>query len=433
MLPAVTIPAGLLPMLDVVRGGFGASTFATFAVLVTGFLGATGRRTVTGMWLSAGLGGVAHHARAHRFFSHAVWDPDTVGLLLARAVLAVFVPADAAVTVVVDDTLFHRYGRRVFGCFWQHDGSARGRDGIGRGNCFVIAGIVAEVAWMNRPVFFPILFRLYQPKNGATKPELAHEMTAVLTRAVHPRRLHLVVDAAYRSPVWRRLPAAVTFTTRLASNAVLYAPAPPPTGKRGRPRTKGERLGTAADLAATLGFGQATITRYGTTATVQLAQTSCLWYGSLHAVAVRVILVREHGSNKPYDIALVTTDLSTSAEAIVCRYARRWSVEQSIKDGKDLLGAGDAQNRLPKAVQRTVPFTMLAQTILLLWYAHAGNTEADIAARRASAPWYQHKTHVSLDDMLIAFRRARITTVPAAHAAIEQITVTAETSDPVAA
>jgi hypothetical protein len=35
--------------------------------------------------------------------------------------------------------------------------------------------------------------------------------------------------------------------------------------------------------------------------------------------------------------------------------------------------------------------------------------------------------------MLIAFRRARITTVPAAHAAIEQITVTAGTSDPVAA
>jgi hypothetical protein len=207
MLPAVTIPAGLLPVLDVVRGAFTVPTFATFVVLVTGLLGATGRRTVTGRWISARLGGVAHHARAHRFFSHAVWDPDTVGLLLARAVLAAFVPADAAVTVVVDNTLFHRYGRRVFGCFWQHDGSARGRDGIGRGNCFVIAGIVTGVAWMNRSVFFPVLFRLYQPKNGPTKPELAHQMTAVLTRAAHPRRLHLVADAAYRSPVWRRLPA----------------------------------------------------------------------------------------------------------------------------------------------------------------------------------------------------------------------------------
>jgi hypothetical protein len=178
---------------------------------------------------------------------------------------------------------------------------------------------------------------------------------------------------------------------------------------------------------------QATITRYGASATVQLAQTLCLWYGSLHAVAVRVILVREPGSDKPYDIALVTTDLQASAEAIACRYASRWSVEQSIKDGKDLLGAGDARNRLPKAVQRTAPFAMPTQTILLLWYAHTGNTEADIATRRANAPWYQHKTHVSLDDMLIAFRRARITAVPAAHAAIEQITATAGTCDPAAA
>lgn len=84
---------------------------------------------------------------------------------------------------------------------------------------------------------------------------------------------------------------------------------------------------------------------------------------------VRVILVRECGSDKPYDIALVTTDLQASAEAIVGRYARRWLVEQSIKDGKDLFGASDPQNRLPKAVQRTVPFAMLAQTIPLLWYA----------------------------------------------------------------
>src|SRR5262249_37085594 len=156
------------------------------------------------------------------------------------------------------------------------------------------------------------------------------------------------------------------------------------------------------------------------TVTVEVAQASCLWYGSLHTVAVRVILVRERGSGKLYDIALVTTDLKASPDAIVGRYAHRWSVEQSIKDGKDLLGAGDAQNRLPQAVQRTVPFTMLAQSILLLWYARAGNPEADTAARRASAPWYQHKTHVSLDDMLIAFRRTRITTVPAAHRPIEQ-------------
>lgn len=78
--------------------------------------------------------------------------------------------------------------------------------------------------------------------------------------------------------------------------------------------------------------------------------------GSLGKLSVQVILVRQPGGARPYDIALVTTDMEASAEQTVARYAERWPVEQSIKDGKFLLGAGDAENRLPAAVapHRTV-------------------------------------------------------------------------------
>jgi len=93
----------------------------------------------------------------------------------------------------------------------------------------------------------------------------------------------------------------------------------------------------------------------------------------------------------------------------VARYASRWSVEQSIKDGKDLLGAGDAQNRLPAAVGRTTPLGLANLTILVLWYDLAGRPAADLNSRRQAAPWYRHKRHVSVEDMIIAFRRARIT------------------------
>ncbi|WP_405849771.1 hypothetical protein [Streptomyces sp. NBC_01518] len=62
------------------------------AVLVTGVLSGNSPRTVTGMWQAAGLAGKAHWSRAHRFFSRAVWDLDQVGLALARAVVARFVP-----------------------------------------------------------------------------------------------------------------------------------------------------------------------------------------------------------------------------------------------------------------------------------------------------------------------------------------------------
>lgn len=415
MLPELRVPAGLDEVLQACRAAFTAPTFGTFAALVTGYLGATGRRTVTGMWVAAGLAGRCHHSRGHWFFSHAKWCPDMLGLALARMALAIFASAGMPVQIVIDDTLFHRYGRKVHAAFWQHDGSARGRDGIGRGNCFVICGIACEVPFMGREVFFPLLFRLYRPKRGPSKPELAHQMVKALTAALHPRRMHVIADAAYRSQLWRTLPATVSFTTRLPANATLWAPAPPPTGKRGRPRTKGARLGNPADLAKAACWQQVTIDYYGKTHTVHLALITCLWYGSLGKVPVHVILVRAANSTKTYDIALVTTDLHTTAEQIILRYAARWSIEQSIKDGKGLLGAGDAENRLPNAVARTVPFTMLCQSVLICWYARAGTATADITEHRKRRPWYTTKRHASLDDMLIAFRRARITIVSAGH------------------
>jgi SRSO17 transposase len=433
MLPVVTVPSSLSSLLEGLRGVFTAPSFATFTSLMAGLLGATGSRTVTGMWSAAGLAGRSHHARAHRFFSHARWDLDSLGLLVARLVVARFVPAGAALQVVVDDTLFHRYGKATHGVAWQHDGSAKGRDGIGRGNCFVVAGLVVTVPFLARAVCLPVLFRLHIPKTGASKPDAARALVGLLARAFPERVIHVVADAAYRGPAWRTLPATTTFTTRLAANAVLYALPPAPTGKRGHPAWKGPRLGTCADLAATAVRRNVSVTRYGKTETVQVATITCLWWGSLHRTPVTVVLVKNTDSTRPYDIALVSTDTNASAETLVSRYADRWSVEQSIKDSKTLIGAGDAANRLRLAVERSVPFAMLGLTILVLWYAGHGTADTDLAAARARAPWNRKKTHVSVDDMLIAFRRARITAVTAGQATLDQYPVSPVTSSSAAA
>jgi hypothetical protein len=55
-------------------------------------------------------------------------------------------PAGAVLTVAVDDTLFKRRGKKVFGAAWQHDGAATGPRPIGRGTCFVVIGL-----WSNCP------------------------------------------------------------------------------------------------------------------------------------------------------------------------------------------------------------------------------------------------------------------------------------------
>jgi hypothetical protein len=230
----------------------------------------------------------------------------------------------------------------------------------------------------------------------------------------------VVADAAYRGPAWRTLPGNATFTTRLASNAVLYALPPGPTGRRGHPAWKGERLGTCADLAATATWQTMSVTCCGKTEPVSVATITGLWWGSLHRRPVMVVLVKKTDSTRPYDIALVGTDTSASVEEIISRYADRWSVEQSIKDSKVVIGAGDTANRLPRAVEHSVPFAMLGLTILVLWYAGHGTIAADLSAARARAPWNRKKTHVSIDDMLIAFRRARITAVSAGQDTLDQ-------------
>jgi hypothetical protein len=431
MLPTPTVPPGLRSLLGGTRSVFTAPTFTTFVSLVTGLLAATGSRTVTGMWTAAGLAGRAHHARAHRFFSHARWDLDSLGLLLARQVVACLVPAGAALTVVVDDTLFHRYGAHTHAVFWQHDGSAKGRDGIGRGNCFVVVGLVVAVPFLARVICLPVLFRLHIPKSRVSKPDAARTLVGLLARAFPERRIHVVADAAYRGPAWRTLPHNTTLTTRLAANAVLHALPPASTGKRGRPAWKGKKLGTCADLAATAAWRTISVTCYGKTETVKVATLTCLWWGSLHRTPVTVVLVKKTDSARPYDIGLVSTDTGGSAETIIARYAARWSVEQTIKDSKILIGAGDAANRLRLAVQRTVPFAMLALTILVLWYHQHGAATHDLAAARA--PWNRRKTHVSVDDMLIAFRRARITANSAGQDTVDQYPARPVTSTSAAA
>jgi hypothetical protein len=98
-------------------------TFRTFQALVGGFLAQPGLRTVTGMLVGARLSGVWHQATAHRFFSAARWSADQVGLVLLDRIVA-WLPAAAPLVLIVDDSLFKRSGRKVFGTAWHYDAAS---------------------------------------------------------------------------------------------------------------------------------------------------------------------------------------------------------------------------------------------------------------------------------------------------------------------
>ena len=152
----------------------------------------------------------------------------------------------------------------------------------------------------------PVLFRLWRGKGTASQVDLAAQMLTTMTGAFPGRIIHGAGDAAFHgTPL---ICENSTWTTRLPANAVLFGPAPARTGKRGRPRKKGTRLGTPAQIAGGAHWQTVTVNIYGQARTVQAAVTEALWHGSFKDAPGQAVLVREPGSSQPYDLALFTLD-----------------------------------------------------------------------------------------------------------------------------
>ncbi|MGH2843767.1 MAG: IS701 family transposase, partial [Solirubrobacteraceae bacterium] len=416
------LPTSLEGLLVLLAPCFTRPTFLTFRALVAGQVSQTGLRTVTGMLVGARLSGVWHHARAHRFFSHARWQPDGLGLRLLDVIVERLIAADAPLVLAVDDTLLHRLGRKVHATFWHHDATANSdKAAVAWGNNWVVVGVNAKLPFMARTVCLPVLFGLWQPRrkhiaNGKSdperpgKPELAREMVDLITARYPDRIVHVVGDAAYGSSAWRGLPDRVTLTVRPRKDAALYEPEPPRTGKRGRPALKGARLPGLSQIARdpSTVWQQITARRYGKLEAVEVHALRCLWHGALGYTPVQVILIRDRTKPAGYQLALLSTDLHATPSELIERYGDRWPIEVAFEEGKQLAGVGDARNRTQRAVERTVPFQFLCMTITILWYADHGHHPADVQEHRDNAPWYQSKANPSFADMLAKLRRSII-------------------------
>ncbi len=416
------LPSSLNELLLLFAPCFSRPSYQTFRAMVGGQISQTGLRTVTGMLVGARLSGVWHHTRAHRFFSHARWSVEELGLRIAVLIVERLTEPGAPVLVAVDDTLLHRVGRKIHGVFWHHDATANSdKAAVAWGNNWVVVGLVVKLPFLERAVCLPVLFRLWQPKRKhipkkkadpqrPAKPVLARELLDMLAARLPRRTIHLVGDAAYATAAWRGLPDRVTLTSRLRSNAVIYAPAPPRTGKQGRPARWGKRLPTLTQIASntTTEWTPATVHRYGKTETLMLHAIDCLWGPLCAATPVRVIIVQDLTKPAGYQIALITTDLTSTTAQIVERYADRWPIEVAFEEGKELFGVGHARNRARQAVERTVPFQFLTMTITILWYAASGHHPDVVTEHRQRAPWYLTKTTPSFADMLAKLRRVII-------------------------
>jgi len=167
-------------------------------------------------------------------------------------------------------------------------------------------------------------------------------------------------------PVRKHLGTSFHLLSRLRSNSILYTLASKRTAKqRGRSRKYGRRLGTCAEMAATI-KPEASCLRvflYGHYRDV-LASTKVVMLKTLKC-PVRVVWI----FRKTQWIALFSTDLDLTTEQIIEYYGARWKIESGFKEIKQDIGSSKSQTRNAHAVINHINFSMMAATITWIYGA----------------------------------------------------------------
>src|SRR5947207_3655287 len=223
--------------------------------VLTGTLLAQGRRTVTAALRSTGNGMEGNWSLFHQVLNRARWSPLAVSRQLLLLIVETFVPAEACVDLVIDETLERRWGRKksLRGHYRDSLLSSRERSVSSPGLRWIVMAVVVTLPWTRQRWALPFLCVL------ATTPEVserlgkrhktvgmrAHQMISLVRRWLPDREIKLMGDTAY-TILELGLHAntqQVTLVTTGRLDAVLHEPPPERTKHTiGRPRVVGQRL-----------------------------------------------------------------------------------------------------------------------------------------------------------------------------------------------
>jgi hypothetical protein len=457
------LTATFMALLEQFRTVFTSPSYATFSLLMTGWILSVRHRYVTDLIVSSDSVGNGHFSDYHRFFSQAKWNIDDLWRQLARLLVDHFFGPDAVIILAGDDTLCRKRGLGLFGAGMHHDPliSSRAMKLVSWGHDWVtLCVIVANPWWAPSKVFaLPICMRLYRNKQGVTKgkskakggskkrtsspstkrqkkqakraqrkqrraearqrarrkdqkntgvsthvtrPELMREMLQLVASWFPERHFFFVGDSLYTGEsVLSYLPANIDMIGAVHPKGALYEPAPEKRAGRGAPRKKGNRLPTRDRWAASRDpWTSFVFDQYGLHGTFETKTRQGLYYKAGKDRLLKFVLTRDAIGDRPTQI-FYCTNLDLDPQTILATYAHRWAIEVTHHDAKQLLGLEDPANRVPLAVQRTAPMAMFLYSLTVLWYAQHGHEHVRFPER----PWYPHKSEASFADMLTTLRR----------------------------
>ncbi|MHB1435507.1 MAG: IS701 family transposase [Thermoplasmata archaeon] len=323
---------------------FTTPAFAIFTEILTAWVLCPVRRTVTGMMRGAGLVHRRPHDAYHRLVRAAAWSLDEFWDRTADLLIGRFAPV-GRIDLLLDDTLFHRRGRKIEGAGVFRDAVRSSANSVvyDRGLNLLVLALRLKAPWGGEPLALPLAVRLHR-KGGTTLPDLGAQAVQRLAERYPDREFHLIADGAYAPLAGRELPRTEV-TSRIRRDAALYDfPTPRRPGQNGRPRKKGERLPSLESWAARTrtGWETAIVDRRGRLERRLLLSRVVLWYHVCGIRPIRVVVSRDPKGREKDDF-LFTTDLALSPGAIVSHYFGRWPIEDSLRATKQSLGGEEPQ------------------------------------------------------------------------------------------
>ena len=395
---------GWLAVLGCAPGAFTAPGYRLFCDLMAGWVLTPGRHTITRVLTLADPQGRRAHDAYHRFVRAGAWATAELWRVLAVYAVGLCRP-EGVVELLVDDTLAHKTGRKVAGAGSFRDAvrSTRNKVVYAWGLNVAVICLRVDPPWDGTPIAIPVSLRIRTKGSGKKTTELAAEMIAEIAGWLPERRFHLTGDGAYACLAGAGLPRT-HLTARMRRDAALYEPAPPRTGRRGRPRARGARLGKPPELAAAAppsAWQQVTVDMRGRDVRRLVAVFDVLWYQVRKDALVRLVIARDPDGKQPDDF-FVTTDLSATGAQTAARYAGRWPVvECCYKEVKQQAGAEHPQTWKDQGPARAVMLAFWLHAAVWCSYLATWNGTPTWRIR----PWYTRKATPSFADALAALRQ----------------------------
>ena len=425
--PMWTMIPSLQLVVEALAPVFTQPSFHTSTRLLLGWFMCLGNHKLWRVAHSANPQHSPDHSQRHgldtyyNFFERSSWKPKDLAYQVALLVLT-RLKLFGCITLLVDDTLAHKRGKKVWGMGWFRDAvaSTRRRVATASGHNWVVLAVAVCLPFTSCPILaLPILARLHLPGKGQSScAVLTREMLAEVLAWFPTRHFTLVGDGAYAcKELLADLPERVHFVGRMRGDAAVYDPKPARArkGKRGPKAQKGPRLPKPREAAKKADrkrtstgawlWQLVSVVVYGKERELQTVSYQAVWPHVLGLRPIQIVVVRDPLEVMD-DIYLFTTHLQASVSWVIVQFAWRWSIEVLFRASKQIMDIEAPQHFCQESVEKLAPWVWSMQSVIMVWYISAGHelTEAQQLREKMGA-W---DSEWSLRHMIQVLQRATL-------------------------